>query len=785
MQQHILEWYNNGYTPVPTRTDGSKAPAVNWKQWQQKHPTPQQLNQIFNIEHDGYGVITGTISGNLEMLEAEGTAVKNGILPQLAESMADHRLEQLWAKITNGYSELTPSGGIHYYYRVSGTPKRNTKLARQKNPDGTIQVLLETRGEGGFSVVAPSGGRTHPTGKPWTALTGSVATIPTITAEERDTIYAICQLFDEEQNEETENTPPFSPGSERPGDDYNQKTDWADILTPQGWQLISKRGKLCTWLRPGKQRGQGISATTGRNNADNLFVFSTSTIFEAEKPYSKFAAYALLNHNGDYIAAARTLREQGYGQQETRPALTLLQGGNTAALPIQESLSTDFNEDAMALAFVDQVKTELKFCPQKKQWLIWSGSRWVWDEAEEHREKIRVAARSLPTSNKAQSKFKNRCLSAAGVSAIARLSRTDRRITVHIEDLDANPYEINTPIGVVDLRSGTLKPAEPVKLHTRTTTVGPDFRQISPAWDQFLKTTFSGDSELISYMQRLLGQALIGLVTEQILPFAYGIGANGKSTLLNAVSEILGIGANGYAAAAPAELLMQRKHAEHPAELAQLAGTRLVICSELEDDQKFAESRIKQLTGKDPINARFMFGNPFTFTPSHTFILAANHKPKTSAGGPALWRRIKLIPFTHIVPSEQRNTLLPQILQKEYPAILAWLIKGAAEYVQNGIAEPPVISKATEEYQSEEDSIGRFVTEYCYLLNPTQGQTKVKTLYEAYKAACYETGDDPVSVKRLTQELRARWNVESARTRNLRLYKGILLKIDEADRGIK
>lgn len=322
-----LTWHGHGYTPLPAKADGSKAPDVTtWRNITQLDT--HQVIALFKHDPHGYGILTGTPSRNLEMLEAEGRAVREGILQALDQAFADHGQEDLWERVKTGYSEATPSGGIHWYIRCEGAARRNTKLARRPstpeeladNPDQKIQVLLETRGEGGYSIVAPSNGSTHPTGGSWQALTGSPATIPTLTVEERDLVFAIMNTLDqmpEDVHQPTVNNSQRVESSDlRPGDDYNQRTSWDDLLIPRGWTKTRTIGTTVMWTRPGKNPRDGISATTGRNAADNLFVFSSSTEFDTEKPYSKFSAYALLEHHGDYAAAARALRAAGYGSQQ-------------------------------------------------------------------------------------------------------------------------------------------------------------------------------------------------------------------------------------------------------------------------------------------------------------------------------------------------------------------------------------------------------------------------------------------------------------------------------------
>lgn len=437
-------------------------------------------------------------------------------------------------------------------------------------------------------------------------------------------------------------------------------------------------------------------------------------------------------------------------------------------------------EDGTARALVAQHADTLRYCPQRGRWLTWTGHRWAWDDAEHVRELTRNIARRLP-EGKAWSSHKRRALSAAGVTGIIRLAQTDPAVTVNIDHLDAHPYQLNTPTGIIDLRTGRLHPPDPTALHTRSTPVAPDFDRPGERFTRFLRDTFT-DNDLLAFVARLAGLAAIGKVLEQLLPFSYGTGANGKSTLAESLQDALGRGETGYAISAPAEMLMTRRHTEHPTELAQLAGARLVVCSELDDGQRFAEAKIKQLTGGDSINARFMRRDPFTFTPTHTLWLLGNHRPHATTGGPAFWRRIHLIPFTNIVPETRRDPRLGEKLAAEAPAILAWIALGAADYMTGGLRPPGAVTTATADYAHDQDTVARFVDDACHL---APGQPAVKAtasdVRHAYEQWCTENGETPVSAKRLGTDLRDRFGVTLDRSSRHRIYVGLGLATSDSE----
>jgi hypothetical protein len=318
-----LEFANQGISVVPVATDGTKRPGIaSWKQYQEIRPTTTELMTWF-ADAQGVGVICGKVSGNLEMLELEGRAVADKMHLDLKEMAGNAGLGEVWDRINNGYVEMTPSGGIHWLYRIDGEVPGNTKLARKPGENDRIDVLAETRGEGGFVIVAPTNGTCHPSGGAWTMLVGSAKSIPTLTVAERQGLHQLFATFDCVPKVEfvTEELAPKGVNL-TPGDDYNAKVTWEQVLEPLGWKKVyTNKAGVTSWRRPGKS--EGISATTNHAGNDKFFCFSSSTQFEPERSYSKFAIFTLVEHQADFTASARALRSQGYG--EARKELTSLE----------------------------------------------------------------------------------------------------------------------------------------------------------------------------------------------------------------------------------------------------------------------------------------------------------------------------------------------------------------------------------------------------------------------------------------------------------------------------
>lgn len=795
-----LAWAAAGASIVPVATDGSKRPAGQWKHWQNQRADPAQIDAWFTRSDYGLGLVCGAVSGNLELLEFEGRAVDAGLPAAMRELCEAHGLGELWATLTGGYMETTPSGGLHLLYRIADGPARpNTKLARRAGDDGAVDVLIETRGEGGFVVVAPSGGTVHPTGRRWDTIVGQAGAVPTITAEQRDDLYAIATLLDQmpahgvnNPSDKITNSPEYNGGT-RPGDDYNTRASWDDILGPHGWTRVRRMGHGWTWRRPGKT-DPGISATTGQSSdgADRLYVFTTSTEFESERPYSKFAARALLEHGGDYTEAARQLARDGYGRPATidRPpvarghlqAVPAPPSDGTAALtpppPAPRRPVLRHSDEGNAAALITQHGQHIRYCPDRGRWLTWQNTRWAWEPAGggDVRELAKTIATDLDPSEKGAERWIQRSLSAVGTTNTLTQAATNRDVVVTLDRLDADPWALNTPAGTVDLRTGTLTPADPAALHTRSTAVTPDPDADPTRWTDFLATTFGGNDELIGYLQRLIGYSATGYIGPHVLPFAHGSGGNGKGVFLEAISTVLG----DYATTAPNAFLMARNYSQHETEIARLAGARMVVCSEVNENDRFDEAKVKQLTGGDTLTARFMRQDHFTFRPTHHLWLIGNYRPAVTSGGRSFWRRCRLIPFEHEVPDTERIDDLQGILAGEHgPAILNWIIQGAAAFHRGGLDEPDSITKATADYAHDQDTVLRFVEDVCY--RAPANRINTREMCSAYERWCSDAGETPVTAKRLGIELRQRFGVTVERSHGRRYYVGITATEPEDD----
>lgn len=390
----------------------------------------------------------------------------------------------------------------------------------------------------------------------------------------------------------------------------------------------------------------------------------------------------------------------------------------------------------------------LRYVPQWGTWLVWDGQRWRRDVKGEVVERAKsvtttlwreVAEESDGERRKNLAKWAAQSEAANRIDAMVKLARTEPGIAVEPDELDADPWLLNLASGTVDLRSGAHRPPRPADLLTKLAPVVFDPAATCPAWLAFLARIIP-DPSVRQFLQEAVGYALTGTTSEQVLFFAYGSGANGKSTLTDTLQALLG----DYARQAAPDLLLARQDA-HPTGVADLHGARLVVATEVEEGRRLGEATVKQLTGGDRIKARFMRQDFFEFTPTHKFFLHGNHRPVVRGTDHAIWRRLRLIPFTVTIPDEEQDRHLVERLRGELPGILRWAIEGCLRWQRHGLSEPDAVLAATSAYRREMDSLGGFLEEHCVMAE--HAQASAASLYQAYKAWLDENGEESVSQK--------------------------------------
>ena len=427
-----------------------------------------------------------------------------------------------------------------------------------------------------------------------------------------------------------------------------------------------------------------------------------------------------------------------------------------------------FSDEALALRFTERYADKLRYVAVWSKWLIWNGQYWRLDDTLQAFDYARKICRGA--ASECDNKFANSIASAKTVAAVERLARADRRLAATADQWDADPWLLNTPAGVVDLHKGECRPHDPGYYMTKISGIAPDAACPVRYWKSFLDRVTGGDAELIAFLHRVVGYALTGVTREHALFFLYGTGANGKTTFLNAITGAMG----DYCRIAPIETFTASMTERHPTDLAGLRGARLVTAVETEEGRRWAESKIKALTGGDKISARFMRQDFFEFTPQFKLLIAGNHKPGLRSVDEAIRRRFYLIPFTVTIPAEERDPGLLEKLKTEWPGILHWMIEGCLQWQQQGLAPPPVVAAATAAYLEAEDAIAAWIADCC-AFDPNHWERR-NALFASWSAWTEKTGEYTGSQKRFLERLETRSGIIPKRHSHGRGYYGLRLQ---------
>lgn len=487
-----------------------------------------------------------------------------------------------------------------------------------------------------------------------------------------------------------------------------------------------------------------------------------------EEDHRDRSAYIVQTHSGEVYAGCLHKGCVGSGRKGWRAFQDKFGRLNTASgdgdgTPSQvigsSAASPGLTDLGNAKRLVQRFGEDVKYVPSWSKWLSYTGKRWELDEtgrimrlAEEAVADIFGEAAAENDAERSRKFYKHavKSESAGSLHAMVGLAANEPGMTVPIRKFDADAWKLNTSNGTIDLTTGQLMAFKKSDLITKICPVEYDTNAESPIWDNFMHEIFEGRLDLISFIYRYLGYSLTGSVREQKLIFLYGTGANGKSTFLNTIQRLMGT----YAKQAAPELLVASKSGRHPTEVADLMGARLVVSAEIDRGKSLAEASIKQMTGGDPIKARYMKQDFFEFLPTHKLWLAANHKPIIKGNDEGIWRRVLLVPFEISIPEEKQDKELDNKLIGELPGILNRLVAGCLDWQRNGLNPPESVIYATQEYREELDPMKPFFLDRCEL--DSEHSINPKNLYNAYIDWCEESHERAMNPRFFAMLMRER-----------------------------
>lgn len=438
------------------------------------------------------------------------------------------------------------------------------------------------------------------------------------------------------------------------------------------------------------------------------------------------------------------------------------------------------NAERLIACFGDRIR----YCTEWKTWLVWDGSRWRADTSREVHRLAKHTIRSFyahrgrigsPKDREVAEAHARRSESAAAIRAMLACAESEPGIAVSATELDKDPWLLNCRNGTIDLQKGGLRRHRQSDLISKLSPVAFKKGAKCPTFLAFLNRILGGDPSLIAYLQRALGYALTGQVSEKACFCLFGEGNNGKTTLLELFRYILG----DYAAQVMIDTLMTRRAQESNATLADLAdlrGARFVTTSETEAGQRLAEGKLKYLTGMSEVKTCRKYENPITFSPTHKIFMDANHRPVVRGSDPAIWARLKLLPFTVSIPEDQIDKALLVKLKAEAPGVLAWAVRGCLDWQQRGLAEPIQVATSVDSWKTEDDPYREFIEDECEF-DPSY-VTPVSDLLRTLSSWAQENGIRYPSKNELYKRLRARGCTKGAErpdgtNKQFRCWKGV------------
>lgn len=794
VREYALRYIKAGFSVVPIRKDGSKASSIPWKFYQKRRPSPYEVGQLFRGEV-GIAILGGKVSGSLELVDLDRVDVVEPWISAVEESAPGLivRLPRI----------KTPKGGAHFYYRcpeISG----NEKLAQE--PPSTDEAgsprpntLIETRGEGGYVLAPGCPPECHPRNLPYEHVGGPpIEETPTITPDERRALLDAARRFNTW-------TPPVVDHREggripegdrtRPGDDYNTRASWREVLEPAGWTIVQRVGEIDHWRRPGKA-DRGTSATTG-HCGDCLYVFSSNAApFAPGTAYTKFAAYAMIHHGGDFHQAADALAAAGYGDREKahREVEAFGQAAETEKkerkereesgngqqdLPTEQTLGTpqkDYHEKKKkkkkwgeASKFFDG-KT---FLPELLAKEICSEHKFIATPIGDDGIGTRVYVyRDGAFRSGGESVIVDEAHAALGelsnenrVKDVVKNIRISKKIGYELLNPAANNL-INTKNGMLDWRTGKLLPHDEAYLSTIQVDAEFDPSAKSEQLDKFFESVLPVDE--VNIVEEFIGYLLLPDTSFNRCLVFVGEGGNGKTQFMNLIMGLLG------------EKNISHYSLHHISEekfsVSGLFGSLANFYDELQTKQIKDTATFKMVTDGNPIKAEDKGKAPFSFVPYCRLVFATNEMPKSDDRSQAYFDRFIFIQL----PNRIRGTRVEirkyaQVLL-QMPGVRSAFLNRALSGLhrlmeQNRFSDSESSKAAIEEYRRECNSAYDFVKEYCTFDDPTAWIPK-RDVYIRYRSWCLENGRRPMADRGFSKSLES-MNVSVVRHGEARGWGGI------------
>lgn len=582
--------------------------------------------------------------------------------------------------------------------------------------------------------------------------------------------------------------PATQAGGKRPGDAFNAATTWDELLSADGATVYKTYNGYTEWTRPGKDKRDGLSATSNYQGGDVLHVFSSDWHpLRANENYDRFGYYMATRHNGDIRAATKQLAALGFGDKLT-PTLGASYGDFDAPTHIPAPAATPaavtgpvvpppvelednsapliygWNDSGIADRLEARHGTEWKHVASRERngWLHWNGSVWTTDTRggvinqvdQIYRNAMATAQLDLSRIDPAEHKeikLQEQLLtkiSSAGTNtrqngAAAIFSRRPR-IAAAAEDFDTDPHWVTVGNGSLNLATKEFGPFNRDLLATKKLGTAYDPAAKAPRWEKFLEEVLP-DPQMRDYLQRAAGYTLLGDPVRKAMFLLHGVSNTGKSQVIAALRDIFG---NFHAGTKEQTFKVNDSATAATPGLQKLRGARLVTASEFNKNTKIDEALIKQMAGgSDMIESRGLYADEESWKPQFAIWIATNHLPQFNADDDAIWKRVKPIHFPVVFGAEGGPAEVMDIgrtlAAEEGPGILNWLLEGVRMYGERGLQEPGALVSGVEKYKQESDPVAQFIEAAIAdgaVERAADGKIGTKQLYAWYVAWCVEEG---------------------------------------------
>ncbi|MDV4177307.1 phage/plasmid primase, P4 family [Rhizobium brockwellii] len=492
---------------------------------------------------------------------------------------------------------------------------------------------------------------------------------------------------------------------------------------------------------------------SGRDAKRMERLFGMSALGKREKwtkrpDYRSMTVGRALKGSGSFY---NVVRETRTAAPATLPGLPGLPGMTSVSLQADE---VGASEDQISQFFVRTHSDTIRYCPQTGEWLRFDGAVWRRDHTvrDDIRKTCADLVERLPEISVAQ---RNKIRSLPTIRNTQALAEANPQMHVQLTEFDRDPWSLNTPSGVIDLRTGIVRKATPEDRFTQMTAVAPSAEEDCPTWLRFLHTTTGGDSAMISYLKRVVGYSLTGISAEHAVFVLHGHGGNGKGVFMSTIGSLLA----SYATTAATETFVNTRNSQHLTFIASLKGKRLVSVPEMPDQVTWNLGRIKQISAGDPIQVNSMRADPFEFTPACKLLFACNEPPSLTSAGNDVRRRFNFLPFTTTVTPEQRDKHLVEKLRAEWPGILRWALNGCVEWQSVGLQAPDAVLRATAEYIDSEDVVGQWLEDVSTL--DSMAVASNSEIFGSWTFWASSNGHEVGNMRRLGKQLRKRGLMES------------------------